>query len=146
MYNTIAQAETYFEGRLNADAWDNASDTKRTKGLTQASRILDQLNYLGRKYDVTQDAQFPRDSDTVVPDQIRYAECELALVLLDGVDPELEYENLWMISQSYGSAKSTYDRESKPTHLVAGIPSMQAWRYLRPFLRDPSTVNLKRTS
>ena len=88
MYNTIAQAETYFEGRLNADAWDNASDTKRTKGLTQASRILDQLNYLGRKYDVTQDAQFPRDSDTVVPDQIRYAECELALVLLDGVDPE----------------------------------------------------------
>ena len=144
MYITLEDAETYFDERYNSPSWDAASDTDKTKALKTATRYIDRLNFKGDKYDDDQVNQFPRDDDTVVPDDIQYSCCEVAYALLDGIEPELEFENLDMVSQGYGNVKSTYDRSVKPSHMLAGIPSIVAWRYLLPYLRDPKYIDLTR--
>ena len=145
-YCTKAEADTYFSGRLNTDAWDDATDAEKDKALIQATRIIDQLNFKGTKTDDSQELQFPRDDDTVVPDDIKSACSEIALALLDGVDPETEADNLFMVSQGYANVRSTYDRQGQAEHFVAGVPSVTAWRYLLPYLRDNRAVDLSRVN
>jgi len=145
-YCTIAEADAYFSGRLNTDAWDDATSGDQVKALVQATRMIDRLNFKGEMTDEDQQFQFPRDDDTLVPEDIKYACSEIALALLDGVDPELEFDNLRMVSQGYANVRSTYDKDSPPQHFVAGIPSVTAWRYLKPYLRDVNAVDLSRVS
>lgn len=171
-YCTVEEATTYFEGRLHTEAWDNLQDTQaqdevlpdpdadppiagspavefaynplKQKALTHATRILERLNYAGDKTAAGQEFQFPRYPDTEIPQDVKDACAELALSLLDGVDPDLEFENLRLTQQSMGSAKSTYDRSSAVEHIAAGVPSVAAWRLIRPYLRDPYSIELAR--
>jgi len=145
-YGTIVEAQEYFDGRLNTDAWDDAITGDKTKALEQATTTIDRLNFRGSKTSSTQANQFPRDDDTTVPNDIKNASFEIALAFLDGVDPEMEYENLSMISQGYANVRSTYDRSNVPLHIVAGVPSSVAWRFLVPYLRDAFSVDLSRIS
>lgn len=145
-YATEVEAQAYFDTRLNTEPWDDAVTADREKALAHATNIIDRLNYLGEKYDPDQVNQFPRDTDDTVPDAIKNATAEIALALLDGVNPELEYENLYMTSQGYGGARSSFDRTMKPPHLLAGVPSFTAWTYLAPYLRDATSIGLYRTS
>jgi len=145
-YLTEAEAQVYFDQRMGTEPWDDADSTHRTKALAHATNIIDRLNYSGQKAVATQENQFPRCTDTVVPKDIKNATSEIALALLDGVSPEIEYENLFMTSQAYGSLRSTFDRSVQAPHLLAGIPSFTAWTYLRPYLRDPLELELHRTS
>lgn len=87
---------------------------------------------------------FPREGDLVVPRDIKEACCYIALALLDGIDPELEFNNLSMTEQDYGGAKIKYDRSVPEEHVIAGIPSVSAWRLLKPYLRDPRQICLFR--
>ena len=145
-YGTIVDGDTYFASRLNADAWDDATDADKTKALTQSTRAIDLLNYLGEKTDEDQVNQFPRDDDSAVPDDIEYACYEESLSLLDGVVPELEFENLSQVAQGYKNVRSTYDRSQLAQHIVAGIASVTAWRYIKPYLRDGNVVAIQRVS
>ena len=145
-YATVAEAQTYFDRVLNKGPWDCASTAEKTIALAQATDIIDRLNFSGCKTVATQLNKFPRDPDTVVPDDIKNASAAIALALLDGVDPEMEYENLHLKSQGYGSVRATYDQISPQPHTVASIPSVTAWRYLSPYLRDPHAIDIFRTS
>jgi len=145
-YCTQAEADTYFAGRLNADAWDDASSSDKDKALLNATRLIDRLNFRGKKNNDSQELQFPRNEDTVVPDDIKSACSEIALALLDGVDPELEWDNLRMVSQGYANVRSTYDANIPNEHISNGIPSVTAWRYLKPYLRDTQSVDMSRVN
>ena len=145
-YITEAEGETYFGERLNADAWDDASSSDRVKATKQATKAIDRLNFRGEKTSSTQANQFPRGDDTAVPQDIKDACAECALAFLDGLDPEIEYENLSMVSQGYANVRSSYDRSGVPIHVVAGIPSSVAWRFLVPYLRDIFEADLRRIS
>ncbi len=155
-YLTYVEAQEIADERLNVEAWDDAvtedgsiaGDPGSTtyKALSMATKIIDRLNYRGVKYDVDQANQFPRGTDTTVPDDIGQACFEIALALLDGVDPQFEAENLSMTSQGYANVRSTYDRELTAPHISAGVPSLTAWRYLVPYLRDPRYVDFLRIS
>jgi hypothetical protein len=111
-----------------------------------ATEIIDRLNFVGSKNDSDQTNQFPRGADTTVPGNVKNACFEISLSLLDGVDPNLEYENIFMTSQGYGGARSSYDRSVKPPHVLAGVPSFVAWTYLQPYLIDPQRLDLGRAS
>lgn len=139
------EAQVYFDGRLGTDAWDDSTDTEKDKSLIMSTRVIDRLNFLGCKTDDAQPLQFPRDADTVVPPDVQNATAEIALALLDGVSPEIEFENLFMTSQGYGGIRSSYDRTVKAPHLLAGVPSITAWRFLKPYLRDSNNIELFRT-
>ena len=145
-YISEADATLYFAERLGTEAWDDSTSADRLKGLLMSTRAIDQLNFLGEKTDAAQERQFPRADDSAIPTEIQQACAELALKLLDGVDPEMEYENLSMIAQGYSNVRSTYNRTNPPEYIVAGIPSITAWRLLKPFLRDIRTIDLYRVS
>ena len=145
-YLTIAEASEYFSKRLNTDPWDDATTANRTKALEQATTIIDRLNFLGDRAEDNQVTEFPRGDDTEVPADIKKATAEIALALLDGVDPELEFENLNMTAHKYGPAQSNYQRDTLPIHTLAGVPSITAWRFLVPFLRDQQCIALDRCS
>lgn len=155
-YISFTKAQEIANERLNVDAWNDAvvedgTDAGLTGSLTykaiaMATAAIDRLNYIGSKSSTTQENQFPRGGDTEIPADIEKATFEIALALLDDVDPEMEASNLGAISQGYANVRSTYDREVPAPHIVAGIPSVTAWRYLVPYLRDPYTVDISRIS
>ena len=94
---------------------------------------------------LTQNLEFPRGQDTDVPDVIKCTTFEIAHSLLDGKDPEIELENLGIISQGYASVRTTYSRSHVPVeHIVNYVPNALAWRWLRPFLRDEDAIILTR--
>jgi hypothetical protein len=168
MYGSLAEANAYFLTRLHSEAWDNSTAGNQTKALYTATRCIDRLNYKGYKHTVylvleaadeyedvewsarctaelAQALEFPRDSDTTVPEDIEIACYEIAFALLDGVDPDLELENLGVTSQGYGGVKTAYNRDQQPIeHLLHGIPSAMAWRILKPFLRDGRSISTVR--
>lgn len=145
-YMTVAEADIYLATQLNTEAWTATLPADKAKALTMATNAMDRLNYLGEKTSSSQVNQFPRDADTVVPEEIMEACADIAQRLADGVDPELEFENLMMISQGYANVRSTYDRSTPPPHIVAGIVSIVAWRKIKPYLRDGGSVAIHRVS
>jgi hypothetical protein len=164
MYGSIVKANAYFLTRLHSEPWDNASASDQTKALYTATRLMDKLNYKGYKHttyvvleaaadyddvtqaqrqaaEIAQPLEFPRGADTVVPEDIETACFEIAAMLLDGVDPDIELENLGVTTQGYGGVKTAYNRDQQPIeHLLHGIPNAMAWRILKPFLRDGRAV------
>jgi len=142
-YIDRVEAQVYFDGRLNTEAWDDTTDdTEKDKSLIMATRTIDRLNFSGQKAVTAQALQFPRGTDTLIPDDVKNATAEIALALLDGVNPELEFENVFMTSQGYGGIRSSFDRSTKPAHIIAGIPSFVAWTFLKPYLLDTLNIEL----
>ncbi len=100
-----------------------------------------------RDAEASQPLEFPRGGDTVVPEAIRLAEYELAFSLLDGVDPQMELENLSVTAQGYAEVRTHYERNMVPIeHLVNLVPNPLAWSLLKPFLRDEQALRLSRVS
>ena len=156
---TLEEAETYFKGRVGSENWDCVSELTedeqgespseqeaflKLQALVDATRRINRLNYKGCKADPAQAHAFPRDDDSEIPNNIKDAVCELANELLGGVDDNLEVENLGVLSQSFSGVKTSHDRSSTPLHIIAGIPSVVAWRNLLPFLKDPRKLRMVR--
>lgn len=166
-YVTIQFAQSYFDERLHETAWSLASAADRPKALLAATRIIDTLRYKGYKHtvyellqsnpDATQDEiaaaalqqenEFPRGADTEVPMTIQWACCEIAYALLDGVDPDIELENLSAQDYGIGSVRGSFNRTQEPLeNVINGVPSVTAWKWIRPFLRDDDQIRLARIS
>jgi Putative DnaT-like ssDNA binding protein len=144
-YGTVGNADSYFAYHLSAEPWTDASQTDKRKALVQASRLIDRLSFFGTKFEEDQELEFPRGT-AVVPKEINYACYEIALMLLDGVDMEIEIVNLTATGQGFSSARTTYDRSFVLEHLRAGIPSALAWSYLKPYLNSSNSLILSRAT
>lgn len=160
IYGSLIGAINYFGTRLRTGPWDNATRDERLKALHEASRLIDRLNFAGKKADPRQLLEFPRVSSAVIqadlnlvtvnittPADIKIACYEIALKLLDGYDPDFEADNLAATTQGFDGVRATYDRTAALEHTRAGIPSAVAWSYLRPYLVDSvRQVRLSRVS
>lgn len=143
---TLTEAYTYFSTRLGAESWDCASESNKTKALATASSLINQLNFSGCKPD-GQVLHFPLNGEDEIPQDIKNATAELALELLSGRDPDLEFEASKLVSARYGDISSTYQQNANiPPHVLAGIPSLRAWRLLQKYLADPFSIRLYRSS
>lgn len=129
---------------MDTSVWDRSSEAQRTKSLSRATLQIDNLNFSGVKTSPTQVSQFPRNGFSIIPDGIQVACIELALVLLDGFDPELEEGMLGTTTTSYAAVRRTSDPGMTQDHIRAGIPSLTAWRRLLPFLHDPYALVIRR--
>lgn len=110
-YQTVAESDTYFGDRLNADAWFDASADNKARAKIMATRRLNRENWYGERATTTQALAWPRigvikaDSpsggglgefygygdcylDTETPDLVKQAENELALAYLQGFDDD----------------------------------------------------------
>jgi len=144
-YGTIHEADTYFAQRLHERTWSQSKAVDREKVLWAAMLIIDALNYKGDKHSELQFLEFPRDADTEVPEEIRVATYEIAHSLLDGKDPDIELEALGIKSYGFQGEATSHNREQVPIeHIINGVPSEQAWRLLRPYLREDDAIVLSR--
>jgi hypothetical protein len=130
-YVSLAEAEDYFSLLLWNSAWEDASELNKEKALIVSSKAIRQLALM---------------TFTTVPQDIKDAVCENAYALLDGKDPEMEFENLTMVNQQYGNIRSTYNRDVSMPHIEAGIVSMTAWRLIEPYLDVSKQLKLSRVS
>lgn len=174
-YGTLSEADTYFDERLHSDTWSDSTPSDKEKAMNAARISIDNLNFKGVKapvYDVmydsdgdlytgsdapteaeiiaagkTQALEFPRGTDTSVPDQIKQAQWEVAIMLLDGVDPDSEYETLRIMRQGYSSVSTTYNSSDvNSEHVAYGIVSPTAWRLLYPFLNFDGSISISRAN
>jgi len=92
-YVTLAEADTYFESRLNTTIWDGSDDATKNISLVQATRRIGYEEYYGdREFpDVPQALDFPRinlgtfdgiNLDSIIPNQVKEATYELAIYML----------------------------------------------------------------
>lgn len=92
---TLSEWTTYMEGRLNSDAFDDATTDSQNRALAEATRELSAANWRGYRVDDTQALAWPRqwahDPDSpaqdyydidVVPERVKRATYELALAFL----------------------------------------------------------------
>jgi hypothetical protein len=147
-YATISEAQLYFDERLNTGPWDFATPTDQMKALQTATRAINRLRFLGNPIDPNQPNAFPRDAwpNTPIPLAIQQATCELALQLLDSVDPNIEIANIATTGDNYSMVRANYIRDFALPHIAAGIPSSEAWQMLLPFLADPLSVQVWRVN
>jgi len=146
MYGTETAANTYFLTKSFDDdnVWADSASDKRLVALNRATILINRLEFEGDKTVSTQDDEFPRDGDVVVPVEIEYAAYEISRELLRGRDPEQEY-------QLRGSARLGLNRvslESKPGYIsearLHSIPSIIAWDLIKPFLTEGDNINIQR--
>jgi hypothetical protein len=145
-YGTLQEGTEYFRGSMNSDPWDCANNNQRTKALITATRSIDRLNYASQRASADQALAFPREvGNGETPADIINATYELSRALLDGVDDQLEFENLAMTSQNIGGVRTTYKRDGSDDHIICGIPDIKAWRLILPYLRDNNEINIMRS-
>lgn len=155
-YISLADAESYFEERLNASVWDNADDTTKKKALITATKHIDYYNFIGRKYQEDQELEFPRSyfhkiepfyrydqelQDGEKPQELLDATCEEALALID-LDTQLDKRQRQGIeSESIGDTSRSYSEAVIKEKLGSrSLVSPEAKSLLRPFIK--STVRL----
>ncbi len=156
-YGTYAEGDTYFANRLYVSVWTEEPDATKTIALTEATMRIDRLKFSGILVDDDQDLEFPRyyldadgtdngpEGDEEIPDDIQNACFELAFALLDGRNPELELENLTVLSHKFDKIVTSKTGKILQ-HVLAGIPSAMAWHYLLPYLTSGRTLKLNRVS
>lgn len=164
-YSTLADANTFFAEYLHSK-WSGKSDEDKEKALLAATRAIDKLSFNGYKKpvydlllsnpnatqaqidaaDATQLLQFPRDTQTVPPDNLLFAVYEEAHELIRGRRPNEEFDMAFATSTGAGTTRASYDRSELPDHVKHGIVSFKAWTYLLPFLDDNNTFTILRQS
>ncbi len=157
-YGSLGNSDLYFASRLNVRKWTSSPNSDKIKALTMASQIIDRLNFSGNKTNEGQVLQFPRKNsytnplttvetvseDDNVPTDIKIATYLIAYKLLDGYDPDTQAQMLAVEMSKYQSVQTYYQRDYIPEFMQAGVPSSEAWNYIRPYLRDPREVTLSR--
>jgi len=134
-----------FKGDKNSVCALITANTDGTSSSISSYRAANQEAI--RAANVAQENEFPRGKDTAVPEKIKWSTYEIAYALLDGVDPDIEMENIPVQLHGIGSVQTAYNRNQEPLeHILNGIPSATAWKYLKPFLRDDDHIRLSRVS
>lgn len=59
-YASVAEANYYFDDRMDVTAWTSATDVDKAKALVSATRQIDKENFVGSATSSTQALSFPR--------------------------------------------------------------------------------------
>ena len=146
---TLAEMTTYMEGRLNSDAFDDATTDEQNRSLAEATRELSAVTWAGYRTDDTQALSWPREwvvnvddpnhdyyDNATIPDRVKRATYELALAFLKAGTTDIVSldESLNVRSESVGQssvATEYYDPGSRIKGL-ARYPAVT--REIRPLL------------
>ena len=137
-YVTLAEANTYFETVPDSSTWTDKTDDQKNRALIAATRWIDSLVYYGDRCDNAQALKFPRNnykvddvelSCTTIPNNIKYAQYELARALANetdamtgntGTDGNIEQVKL-------GDIQVKYNTKSQGTGTVNNIMDKYPW-------------------
>lgn len=158
-FATLAEAQSFHELNFGSDAWFGTTEdsvTSQVRALVKAARRLNQENWLGSRVTSTQALSWPRDGvakvdavnngfysygyctvgevylTTEIPQQIKDAQCLLALAYLDGfADGEGDSIERWKADD----VEITY-RQSRPD----GELPAEVTRLISPLIQGPMLV------
>ena len=94
-YVTLTEANDYFDTSPDSSTWTNKTDDQKKRALISATRWIDTLVFYGDRCDDSQALKFPRNnyqvddvelSCTTIPNNIKYAQYELARALANDTD------------------------------------------------------------
>ena len=144
-YITLAEAETYMEGRSNVSLWTAATDGEKDLALVEAQRWMTVKGWLGLRSTTTQALAWPRQDvinpddpnadyygTTTIPQRVKDAQAELALEFIKGgttdisafdSSGEIVEERVDVIAVKYAQGRATG---------MARYPTVM--RYIRPLL------------
>lgn len=149
---TVAEADAYAEGRLNAAAWESATADTRARAVIEASRDISYLYWKGSTVSASQALAWPRayvqdpdapyDDQTIslddivyfpeteVPQRVKDATCELALQYLKagGNDVAMPDPSDGIVSKQVDVISVTYtDNGSRVTKGLNRFPRVMAF-------------------
>jgi hypothetical protein len=150
-------ADTYFDNRLNSDAWDDADSTDKDKALITASKELNILSWLGYKATTAQRLAWPRAmvinpdsaysqefySESEIPQRVKDATCEYALELLKAGTTDLTSQDSSreIKSETVGPISVTYAEPSQKSAGLSRFPNVTSG--LGPLLSGLSHGQIK---
>jgi hypothetical protein len=133
-YVTLAEGDAYFDDRLYSSTWSTATAEDRIRALLWSAKILDtRIVWNGYKSDFDQSMQWPRGGvyevgndeefdPLIVPDFLKWAQCEQAITLLSNSalmnDPE--YRGISSLSIS-GAVSLSFDKSDAPEVLPRSV-------------------------
>lgn len=145
-YADVTFGDLYFGERLFSAKWTDASSGDKLIALKQATRDIDRLSFIGHKNDDTQENEFPRLDDTVVPVEVQQACAEQALALLKGLGVEELSRAMGITSEGVGDARRSYGKEGRQKLMARalGLSSVTAADLLREWVEDPRRIRFDR--
>lgn len=66
-YVDVAEADAYFNDRLDVAAWTNAEEPQKAQALVSATAILDEMSWVGVTVSASQKLAFPRSGQYFDP-------------------------------------------------------------------------------
>lgn len=92
-YADAAYASAYFASRIGSEVWDDADVDVQVAALAQSASLLDSMfEWIGSRAEDGQGMRWPRSwaedldgyeySDDVIPENVKKAQCELAIFLI----------------------------------------------------------------
>jgi len=164
-YISLEDANAYMEGRIGTSTWDSASQSDQEAALVQSARILDRyVEWVGVVTDETQAMEWPRQyvpdpryktvnalnfyvtagdyflPKDAIPQQVKDAQCELALVLLSQ-DTQAIAD---MAGYSQVSVEGAVEVQADKTDRPGEIPAF-VWKMVSMFGRKVhATTRLER--
>lgn len=133
-YATLIEADAYHDTRLHNSDWTSASDQIKEKAMIWSTRLLD-INFYweGSKATEEQALDWPRFgmiykngyyvSDSIVPDQVKEAESELAFMLITE-DRTVFSEPCGVKKADLESMKVEIDKFDRPNVLSNSVISL----------------------
>ena len=83
-YNSVADADSYFDARYGYTKWGVLTTANKEAALVSANQILDLLcQWSGEKTDENQENEFPRDGESEAPEAVKVSELEIAYAIVD---------------------------------------------------------------
>ncbi len=145
-YATVAEADTYFEDRLDVAAWTEANATQKAQALVTATSTIDNLEWVGVAVSDSQALAFPRIGtyfdpklgmevellSTTIPKRITTATIELAYHLLnnDGLlDDTGSVENITVGSITLSNVISANKIPSHVKRLISPLQTNNGARF-----------------
>lgn len=83
-YDTLANANAYFQMRPDSAAWKDADVSERVGAMLFATVLIERETYYARKAADAQALSFPLQAQSAVPLKVKHAQFEQALDLLRG--------------------------------------------------------------
>jgi hypothetical protein len=157
-YVTLASANSYMEGRLNATTWDDATDDEKNRALVEATHELEVQPWDGTRVTTTQALAWPRQwvvnpddpnyndySTTVIPSRVTTAQMELAFQFIKSgtTDVAALDPTDGIIRKKVDVLETEYSEHGR---LVRGLRRYpRVWEHIEPLLtRSASMLDVVR--
>lgn len=141
-YGTLIDAADYLQ-TIKDDydrVWLVKDEINKERHLRQATLQIERLRFKGVKTSEDQELKFPRDGSVTVPKDIEYATYELAYAFADGKNVDFLDEASDNTLVDIPGIKSRRNANIINAAKIHGIPSIQAWRLLQPYVEFDESV------